>query len=243
MKGIILAGASGTSLHPLTLGVPKQLLPIYDKPMAYYPLQTMAQSGVDEILIITSKEDLCLFKRALGDGQLFGVHLSYACQEKPEGIAQAIMIGQDFIGNDAVCLITGDTIIVGESLQRDMSKAYKAAEKSGNATIFVDKDYDPNQYGKVVLGDKGKTIDIIGVTDKPNYYSITGLYVFPNSVLKHIFEIEKSERQRYEITSVSQIFNQQSKLLIQKLSSDCIWLDTSTFDGILNSSIYIQKLC
>lgn len=243
MKGIILAGGTGTSLQPLTLGVPKQLLPIYDKPMVYYPMQTLVLSGVNDILIITSKEDLSLFHRALGDGQSFGVHLSYACQEKPEGIAQAIMIGQDFIDNDAVCLVTGDTIILGESLQRDLTKAYKAAEKSGNATIFVNSDYDPNQYGVVVLGGKGDIPEIKGVSDKQNYYSITGLYVFPNSVLKHVSEIEKSERQRYEITSVSQIFNQQNKLQIQKLSSDCTWLDTSSFDGILNGSLYIQKLC
>ena len=242
MKGIILAGSSGTSLHSLTLGVPKQLLPIYDKPMVYYPLQTLVQSGVDNILIITPKEDQCLFQRALGEGKSFGVHLSYTCQEKPEGIAQAIMIGQDFIGNDAVCLVTGDTIILGESLQRDLSKAYKAAEKSGNATIFVNKEYDPNQYGMVVLGRKGENAEITGVSNKPNYYSIAGLYVFPNSVLKHIFEVEKSERQRYEITSVSQIFNQQNKLRIQKLSSDCIWFDTNTFDGIMTSSLYVQKL-
>ena len=243
MKGIILAGDSGTSLHPLTLGIPKQLLPIYDKPMIYYPLQTLVQSGVKDILIITSKEDQSLFLRALGNGQSFGVHLSYAWQEKPEGIAQAIMIGQDFIGNDALCLVTGDTIILGESLQRDLSKAYKAAEKSGNATIFIEEDYDPNQYGMVVLGKKGETPEITGVSDKPNYYSITGLYVFPNSVLKHVFNIEKSERQRYEITSVSQIFNHQNKLRIQKLSSDCVWLDTSSFDSILKSSLYMQKLC
>ncbi len=243
MKGIILAGDSGERLHPLTLGVPKQLLPIYDKPMVYYPLHTLAESGVKDILLITSKEDQGLFQRALGDGQSFGVHLSYACQDKPEGIAQAIMIGQDYIGNEALCLITGDTIILGDNLQRHLSKAYKAAEKSGHATIFVDQDYDPNQYGMVVLGGNGVPSEIAGVSSKPNYYSITGLYVFPNSVLKHVFEIEKSERQRYEITSVSQIFQHHNKLLIQKLPSDCTWLDTSTFDGILNSSIIIQKLC
>lgn len=243
MRGIILAGDSGTSLHPLTLGVPKQLLPIYNKPMVYYPLQTLAQSSVDDILIITSKDNQHLFQRALDNGESFGVHLSYSCQEKPEGIAQAIMIGQDFIGDDAVCLVTGDTIIVGDSLQKDLAKAYKAAEKSGSATIFVNRDYDPNQYGMVVLGDKGKTVDVIGVKDKPNYYSITGLYVFPNSVLKHVFEIEKSERQCYEITSVSQIFNYQNKLQIRKLSSDSVWLDTSSFDGILNGGLYVQDLC
>lgn len=241
MKGIILAGDSGTSLHPLTLGVPKQLLPIYDKPMVYYPLQTLVQSGVDEILIITSKEAQGLFLRTLGNGESFGVHLSYACQEKPEGIAQAIMIGHDFIGDDAVCLITGDTIIVGDGLQNALLKAYKAAEKSGNATIFVDKDYDPDQYGMVVFGDKENSTEITGVSSKPNYYSIIGLYVFPNSVLKHIFSIEKSERERYEITSVSQIFNRQNKLQIQKLSPSCTWLDTSTFDSLLSCSLKVQK--
>lgn len=124
-----------------------------------------------------------------------------------------------------------------------MAKAYKTAEKSGNATIFVNKEYDPNQYGMVVLGKKGENAEITGKSNKPNYYSIAGLYVFPNSILKHIFEIEKSERQRYEMTSVSQIFNQQNKLRIQKLSSDCIWFDTNNFDGILSSSLHIQKLC
>lgn len=241
MKGIILAGDSGARLHPLTLGVPKQLLPIYNKPMVYYPLITLAQSGISEILVITTKDYQVFFKRALGDGSQFGVHLSYTCQEKPEGVAQAIMIGQEFIGDDAICLITGDTVIVGDSFKSSLLKAYKAAEKSGNATIFVDKDYDPNQYGVVVFGDKGKTTDIIGVTSKSNYYSITGIYVFPNIVLKHIFNIEKSERDRYEITSVSKVFHEINKLLIQKLSNDCKWLETSTFDGILESGIYMLK--
>ena len=241
MKGIILAGGSGTRLHPLTFGVPKQLLPIYDKPMFYYPLQTLAESGIKDIMLITSKEDQGMFQRALGDGQSFGVNLSYACQNNPEGIAQAIMIGKDFIADDALCLITGDTIITGSSLQKQLTKAYKAAEKSGNATIFVDQDYDPNQYGMVVLSGNGSASEITGVSNKPNYYSITGLYVFPNSVLKHVFEIEKSERNRFEITSVSKIFQNKNKLQIQKLPSDCMWLDTSTFDAILNSSLYMQK--
>ena len=241
MKGIVLAGDSGTKLHPLTLGVPKQLLPIYDKPMVYYPLKTLVESGIDEILIVTSKQDQALFQRSLGDGQAFGVNLSYASQETPEGIAQALMIGQDFVGDAAVCLVTGDTIILGNSLQKQLTKAYKAAGKSGNATIFVDQDYDPNQYGMVVLSGNGSTSEITGVSNKPNYYSITGLYVFPNSVLKHVFEIEKSERNRFEITSVSKIFQNKNKLQIQKLSSDCTWLDTSTCDAILNSSLYMQK--
>lgn len=241
MKGIILAGDDGTKLYPITQGIPKQLLPIYDKPMVYYPLEVLVGSGIKDILIITAKEKKDIFYQALGDGSTFGVSLSYVSQEHPEGIAQAIMIGQDFIGNDSLCLVTGDTIIIGENLQRDLSKAYKAAEKSDNATIFIEEDYDPNQYGMVVLGKNGDTPEITGVSEKPNYYSITGLYVFPNSVLKHVFGIEKSERQRYEITSVSQIFNHQNKLRIQRLSSDCVWLDTSSFDAILKSSSYMQN--
>ena len=242
MKGIILAGDAGSRLEPLTLGVPKQLLPIYDKPMAYYPLTTLAQSGIKEILVITTQEYQDAFMRALGDGTSFGVRLSYACQEAPEGVAQAIMIAQDFIGDESLCLITGDTIIVGSGLKDILTKAYKAADKSGQATFFVDKDYDPNQYGMVVLGQRGNVTEITGVTHKPNYYSITGLYVFPNSVLKHVFDIDKSERERYEITSVGELFYKKNKLLIQKLPSDCEWLDTTTFDSLLTSSQYIQKL-
>ncbi len=241
MKGIILAGDSGTKLHPLTLGVPKQLLPLYDKPMVYYPLQTMAESGITNILVITSKQDESLFKRALGDGTEFGVHLTYACQEIPEGIAQAIMIAEEYLNGESLCLMTGDTVIIGESLQKQLAKAYKAADKSGNATIFVDRDYDPNQYGMVVLG-KEHSIDIVGSTQKPNYYSITGMYVFPNSVLKHVYSIEKSERDRYEITSVSKIFHDKNKLQIQKLPNDCTWLDTSTFESLLNSSQSVRNL-
>ena len=242
MKGIILAGDAGSRLAPLTLGVPKQLLPIYDKPMVYYPLENLVNSGIKEILIITTQEHQDAFKCALGDGTYFGVHLSYACQESPEGVAQAIMIAQDFIGNDSLCLITGDTIILGSRLKDIMTRAYKAADKSGQATFFVDKDYDPSQYGMVVLGQRGKVTEITGVTHKPNYYSITGLYVFPNSVLRDVFEIDKSERERYEITSVGELFYKKNKLLIQKLPSDCTWLDTTTFDSLLTSSQYIQKL-
>lgn len=209
--------------------------------MVYYALETLAQSGITEILVISTLEHQSLFQCALGDGSIFNVNLTYACQDKPEGIAQAIMIGQDFVEDDDLCLITGDTIIVGNSLQKSLIKAYKAAEKSGNATIFVDKDYDPNQYGRVVFGEKGRLTDIAGKTSQQNYYSITGLYVFPNSVLKHIFSIKKSERERYEITSVSKVFHNIRKLQIQKLPFDCKWLSTNTFDEIMKSCNYIQK--
>ena len=241
MKGIILAGDSGTRLHPLTLGVPKQLLPLYNKPMVCFPVGLLAQSGIKDILMITTMDHQLAFKHALGNGSQFGVHIDYACQEKPEGIAQAIMIGQEFIDDDSVCLITGDTIIIGNEIQPLLLKAYRAAEKSGNATLFVDKDYDPRQYGVVVLGEKGKYAEIIGSSSKPNYYSITGLYVFPNSVLRQIFSIEKSERNRFEITSVSKIFQDRNKLQIQRLPKECVWLDTNSFDTLLESSKYIQK--
>lgn len=240
MKGIIMAGDAGTGLNPITLGLPKQLLPVYSKPMIYYPMAILIESGIKEILIITSKEHKDTFCYALGDGSSFGVQITYASQEQPEGIAQAIMIGQEFIGNESACLITGDTVILGDNLQRTLTKAFKAAEKSGNATIFVDNDYDPQQYGMVVLGKNGKVEEITGTTQKPNYYSITGLYVFPNSVMKHIFSIEKSERNRYEMTSVSKVFHNKNKLQIQKLPADCKWLNTNTFDDLLESSQYVK---
>ena len=241
MKGIILAGDSGTRLHPLTIAVPKQLLPIFNKPMIYYPLDTLIKSGVTDILIITSKEYLPIFQKSLAEIKLKDVSLSFACQDRPEGVAQAIMIGQDFIGEDSICLVTGDTLILGSSLEKQLKKAYKAAEKSGQATIFVDKDYDPNQYGVVVFRE-GNTTEIMGISNNPNYYSITGLYVFPNDVLKHVFNIEKSERERYEITSLSKIFQTVNKLQIQKIASDCVWLDTNTFDSLLKSSLFAQKI-
>lgn len=241
MKGIIIAGDSGTALYPITLGIPKQLLPVYSKPMIYYPMGILIETGIKEILIITSKEHKDTFIYALGDGSTFGVQITYVSQEKPEGIAQAIMIGQEFIGSESACLITGDTIIIGENLQRTLIKAFKAAEKSGNATLFVDNDYDPQQYGMVVLDKNGKVEEIAGTTNKPNYYSITGLYVLPNSVLKYIFSIKKSERNRYEMTSVSKAFHNKNKLKIQKLPADCKWLNTNTFDDLLESSQYVKE--
>ena len=242
MKGIILAGDSGSRLHPLTLSIPKQLLPVYNKPMIYYPLSTLIRSGVKDILIITTKDYQASFQKCLSGLVDDNIHLSYTYQENPEGVAQAIMIGQEFIGEDSLCLITGDTLIIGSSLYKQLDTAFKAAEKSGQATIFVDQDYDPNQYGVVVLGNKGAHTQILSQSNKPNYYSITGLYVFPNVVLKHVFQVEKSERNRYEITSVSKVFHESNKLQIQKLGKDCVWLDTTTFDNILKSSQYIQNI-
>lgn len=240
MKGVILAGDSGTKLHPLTLGVPKQLLPLYNTPMIFFPLQTLLKSGVTDILVITKEDDASVFEKVLEDGEKFGVNISYACQNHPEGMAQAIMIGRDFIGNDAVCLTTGDTVIISKSIEHQLSIAYKAAEKSGQATIFVKNDEDPDQYGVVVFGQPQHKIEIKGRSNK-SYYSITGLYVFPNSVLEYVNHLVKSERNRYEITALSKIFHERNKLQIQKLSSDSIWLDTNSFDSILNSGFYIKN--
>lgn len=239
MKGIVLAGDSGTALYPLTIGVPKQLLPIYNRPMIYYPLETLKMSGIDDILIITTAEQQPAFIKNLGDGSHIGVKLSYAVQDEPKGIAEALSIGQDFLNNDSVCLITGDTIITGSGLSKQIKKAINAVEKSGNATIFVAYDTDPGQYGRVISNGENQ-VTIVGDSENRNYYSITGLYVFPRSAVKHVKSITISERGRLEITALSQLFQSEDKLQIQKLSNDCIWHDTNTFDGILKCALYVK---
>jgi len=169
MKGIVLAGNTGTKLYPLTLGVPKQLLPIYDRPMIYYPIETLKESGIKDILVITSPEQQDVFKKYLGNGELLGVTLSYAIQDNPKGIADAITIGRGYVGNDDICLITGDTLLTGNSLSCQIKKAFKAVEKSGNAIIFLSKDTGEDQYGKVVKR------QVVGISDDYHYYSITGI--------------------------------------------------------------------
>ena len=241
MKGIILAGYSGNKLHPLTLGIPKQLLPIYDVPMIYYPIETLIKSGIKDILIITSVEHNAMLKKSLGDGANWNATFSYACQTTPDGIAQAISIAQDYIGKDSICLITGDTIIEGENFEKILENAIKAAEKSAQATIFVDREPEDSQYGRVLLDEKGDFGTIVGTSEDNRYYSITGVYVFPNNVLKHMDEITLSERNKFEITSVSKLFHEENKLQIQKIPNDCIWFDTNTPDNILKCSVYMQK--
>lgn len=241
MKGIILAGESGSRLHPLTLGIPKQLLPIYDKPMIYYPVETLVESGITEILIITTTEFQPLFKKALGDGSSFGAHFEYAIQEEANGIAQAINIASDFIGKDSVCLITGDMIIAGDGVKNHIAKAIKAVEKSGNATIFVENKNYPEQYGRVVMGSDRKVESIEGNTDTTYYYSIASFYVFPNSVLRIARDIAPSERGRYEITDVNKRFLKECKLQVQVLDSKCIWFDTNSIDNLLKASEYFKK--
>lgn len=241
MKGIILAGNSGTNLFPLTIALPKQLLPIYDRPMIYYPIETLVQAGINDILIITTQEHQSLFKKTLAVNPYKETHFSYAVQDAPEGIAQAISIGKEFIGKDSVCLITGDTIIVEHNIKKKLNTAIKTAEKSGNATIFVKRDWDSNQYGKVILNNDGTINSIGGNVDSQNYYSITGLYVFPHSVVQRIDRIKPSERGKLEITSINKLFFEECKLQIQKLNIDCKWFDTNTFDNLLSCSKYMQQ--
>lgn len=241
MKGIILAGDSGFRLHPLTLGVPKQLLPIYDKPMIYYPVDTLVQSGVNDILIITTAEHQSLFQKALGDGSRFNAKFQYAIQEEANGIAQAINIASAFIGKDSVCLITGDMIIAGEGVKNHITKAIRAVEKSGNATIFVENKNYPDQYGRVVMNRDLKVESIEGETDTPYYYSIASFYVFPNTVIKVAKDIVPSERGRYEITDVNKRFFEECKLQVQVLDSKCLWFDTNTIDNIYKCSDYMKK--
>lgn len=241
MKGIILAGDSGSRLHPLTLGIPKQLIPIYDKPMIYYPIDILVKAGITELLIITIEEQQTLFRKAIGDGKQFGCKVTYAIQNEPNGIADAINIAADFIGKDGVCLITGDTIIDGPDFSEQIKKSVRAVRKSGNATIFVEnKTYD-DQYGRVVMDKDRKPLSIEGDMDTNYYYSIASLYVFPNKVVDIAKEIMPSERGRYEITDVNKRFFEECKLQVQVLDSKCIWFDTNTFDNILKCGNYMKQ--
>lgn len=241
-KGIILAGDSGDRLHPLTLGIPKQLLPLYDKPMIYYPIELLVGVGVKDILIITSQQHASTFICALGDGSAFGARFTYAVQPKPDGAAQAFMIGEDFLENEPVCFITGDCILFGKDRNIKLQKAMRAAKNSGQASIFVCRDRDPNQYGVVTLDSEGKCLTIEGKSTKSLYYSITGLYVFPKGVADYAKIIEKSDRGRLEVTSLNKTYFEKNKLQVQVLGDDFLWFDTNSFDSLQVINNYIQKM-
>ena len=242
MKGIILAGNAGNRLHPLTLGIPKQLLPIYDKPMIYYPIETLVEVGITDIMIITDPLYTTSFVNTLGDGSKFGASFTYTTQQNPEGGAHAIKIAEDFLRNDSVCFITGDCIILGDKRATKLHKAIRAAEISGQSTIFICIDNDPNQYGVVNLDAKGKCEKVEGKPSESGYYSITGLYVFPKGVTDYAKVVEKSERGRLEIVSINQAYLNANKLQAQILGSDFHWFDTNTFDNILTICKYVQRL-
>ncbi len=210
--------------------------------MIYYNIETLVEAGIRDILIITSPHYTANFVSALGDGSSFGAHFTYATQAHPEGSAQAFTIGEDFIANDSACLITGDCIILGKGRSNKIGKAIRAAKNSGQATIFIIRDNNPSQYGFVKLDAVGRAENIEGQYDGQNKYSITGLYVFPKGVADYAKVIEKSERGRYEVTSLQKLFLEENKLQVQKLGNDFVWFDTNAVNNLLRTSIFIQKI-
>ena len=242
MKGIVLAGGSGSRLYPINKGVSKQLLPIYDKPMVYYPISVLMNSGIRDILIISTPADLPGFQRLLGDGSELGVSFEYAEQEKPEGLAQAFTIGKSFIGSDSVALVLGDNIFHGVGFEEKLSRAAESAD-NGKATIFGYWVNDPGRYGVAEFDYEGKCLSIEEKPEVPkSHYAVVGLYFYPNSVVDVAARVEKSARGEYEITSVNQYYLAEGLLDVQKLERGFAWLDTGTFESLSQASNYIETI-
>lgn len=243
MKGIVLAGGSGTRLYPITKGVSKQLLPIFDKPMIYYPISVLMLAGIREILIISTPHDLPGFKRLLGDGSDYGVHFEYAEQPSPDGLAQAFTIGEDFIGSDSVCLVLGDNIFYGSYFTNKLHDAVRVAEQEGKATIFGYWVNDPERYGVAEFDKKGNCLSIEEKPTNPkSNYAVVGLYFYPNKVVRVAKNIKPSARGEYEITTVNQRFLEDGELKIQLLGRGFAWLDTGTHDSLSDASTYIEVI-
>lgn len=243
MKGIVLAGGAGTRLYPITKGVSKQLLPIYDKPMVYYPISVLMLAGIREILIISTPEDLPAFRRLLGDGSDYGVHFSYAEQPRPEGLAQAFLIGKDFIGDDSVCLVLGDNIFYGMSFTQTLRQAVEDAEERNEATVFGYWVSDPERYGVAEFAPDGRCISIEEKPKEPkSNYAVVGLYFYPNSVVEVAEGVRPSARGELEITSVNQEFLRREQLLVQTLGRGFAWLDTGTHDSLSEASTFVEVI-
>ena len=243
MKGIILAGGSGTRLYPITKGTSKQLLSIYDKPMVYYPLSILMLSGITEVLIISTPQDLPNFKKLLGNGKAIGMHFEYIEQPSPDGLAQAFILGEEFIGNDDVCLILGDNIFYGAGIEKRLNDAVKTVKEENKATIFGYYVQDPERYG-VAEFDTDK--NVLSIEEKPenpkSNYAVVGLYFYPNSVVEIAKNIKPSKRGELEITTVNQTYLEQQKLKLELLGRGYAWLDTGTQDSLLEASNFIQTI-
>ena len=243
MKGIVLAGGTGTRLHPLTLAVSKQLLPVYDKPMIYYPLSVLMLAGIREILIISTPQDLPSFKLLMGDGSRFGIILSYKEQPSPDGLAQAFIIGEDFIGDDDVCLVLGDNIFYGAGLQKILSDALMTVKQEKKTVVFGNYVSDPERYG-VAEFDEHK--NVISIEEKPvnpkSNFAVVGLYFYPNSVIEVAKKVKPSPRGELEITSVNEVYLQQGNLKMQILSRGFAWLDTGTHEALTEATEFVKAV-